>query len=189
MQKELPPRISFEQQERRTRRLAYALAALLFPAIYGMAWLTFGPLIGLVLCVPLLGVYGSWLVVNHAGTGYRWIRWLALRGINGNYTAFDDLAVRIEWRDGQCRVAARDVFKVLREPFDDKACRRTRISYGEAGFFQDEDGEWWFGETTVLQWLNRRVHKFDRRAQRFHLRPEREAFPPLRRKAYISRTA
>ena len=182
------PPVSFELQERKTRRLTYLVAALLFVAIYGLAWLVSGPLIGLVVCVPILGVFGSWLLVTNCATGCRWIRWLALRGINGNYNAFDDCEVRVEWRDGQCRVAARDVFKALGEELDDKTCRQTRISYGEKNFWQDEHGEWWFGEEAIRQWLNRRANKFDRRAHRLYLWLEREVFPPLRRRAEISRS-
>ena len=181
----MPDIAPFERQERHTRWLTYALAVLLFAAVYSLAWLFFGGLIGFVVCVPILGAYASWILVNHGGAGYRGLRWLALHKVNGNYLAFDDLQVRVEWRDGQCRVAAWDVFNVLHEKLEDQACRRLGISYGEQGFFQDEHGAWWFGEKTILQWLNNRAHKFDKQALRLRLWLEREVFPPLHKKAEI----
>jgi hypothetical protein len=116
---------------------------------------------------------------------YGGIRWLTLHKANGKFRAFDDIEVGIEWHDRQCRVAARDVFNVMQEKPDKRTSRRLALSYGKRGFFQDESGRWWFGEESILLWLNQRAHKFDERAHRFHHWLERDIFPPLHKQAEI----
>lgn len=175
----------FERQERNHRWLAYVLAVLLLPAIYALARSFFGPLIGFVICTPVLGAYGAWLLLNHGGAGYRGLRWLALRKVNGCYHAFDDLEVRAEWCDRHCRVAAPDIFNILGEKTSDQTLRRLEISYGPRGFFQDDNGGWWFGEAAILQYLKRRARKPGHKAHRLQLWLEREVFPPLHKKAEI----
>lgn len=170
------------------RWLNYGLALLVLLACFFVASLLFGRLVGFVICVPILGAYISRLFLNHGSVGYRGLRWLALGKVNGSYHAFNDLQVQVEWDGEQCLVAARDVFRIMAEKADAKARRRLRIAYGERGFFQDEQGVWWFGEAAVLQWLSHRAHKFDERARRFYRWFERDVFPPLHKKEEIRRT-
>jgi hypothetical protein len=174
-----------DPQNRNYRWLTYGLAALALLICFGVASFLFGRLIGFVVCVPILGAFVARLIVNHGSAGYRGFRWLALHEFNGNYHAFNDLQVRVEWDVDQCRVMAKDVFNVMRERPDAKVLRRLCIAYGEHGFFQDERGTWWFGEAAVLAWLNHRAHKFDERAQRFHRWFEKGVFPPMRKKAEL----
>jgi hypothetical protein len=174
---------SHERNERFTRVLGWVLAVVLYGAAYLLARTIYGPAVGFLVCTPILGAYGAWWLVHHGGSNTRhWLRWLALRKVSGNYHAFDDVAVRMEYRNGQCWVGAQDVFKVLRERFDTKACRRLEMSCGPEGFARDERGDWWFEGLALLRWLEKRSTGFDRRLNRFRLWLEREAFPPLRRK-------
>src|SRR5271165_5902522 len=101
----MPSPGSFERQERFTRVLTYVLAVVFYAASFSLAWFVYGPVIGFVVCAPVLGAYGSWLLVSHGASMGHWLRWLALRKVNGSYRAFDDVAVRILWSDGQCRVS------------------------------------------------------------------------------------
>lgn len=176
---------SFERRERATRVITYALAAAFYAIAFGTAWAAYGPVAGFVATSPVLAVCGAWWLVHH-GTGIRAaVRWLALRKIDGNFHAFDGEGVRIAWAEGQCRVAALDVFQVLRVPLDATSIRRLVAACGEEGFFQDAKGEWWFGESALLQWLDKRGTRLERRENRFRLWLEREAFPPAHRKAGI----
>lgn len=172
-------------QERKGRWLAYGLAALSLAICFGVASFLFGPLIGFVVCVPIVGTFVARLIVNHGAASVRGFRWLALREFNGSYHAFNDLHVRVEWDVDQCRVMAKDVFNVMHERPDAKLRRRLCIAYGEHGFYQDERGDWWFGETAVLAWLGHRAQRFDERAQRFLRWFERDVFPPMHKKAEI----
>jgi len=175
---------SQERKERFTRALGYVLAVVLYAVAYLLARVIYGPVVGFLVCTPILGAYGAWWLVHHGGANTRhWLRWLALRKVSGNYHAFDDVSVRIVWRNGQCWVAAKDVFNVLCEEFDARTRRRLEMSCGQGGFVRDERGDWWFGDSALIQWLEKRSTGFDRRVNRFRLWLEREAFPPLRRKA------
>ena len=174
-----------DPKDRNARWLTYGLAALALLICFGVASFLFGQLIGFVVCVPILGAFVARLIVNHGSAGYRGFRWLALREFNGNYHAFNDLPVRVEWDVDQCRVMAGDVFNVMHERPDAQARRRLCVAYGEHGFFQDERGDWWFGEAAVLQWLSLRAQRFDERAQRFHRWFEKDVFPPMRKKAEL----
>ena len=174
-----------DPQARNSLWLTYGLAALALVICFAVASFLFGRLIGFVVCVPIIGAFVARLIVNHGAAGYRGFRWLALHKFNGSYHAFNDLQVRVEWDVDQCRVMAKDVFNVMRERPDAKTRRRLCIAYGEHGFFQDERGDWWFGETAVLEWLNQRAHRFDERAQQFHRWFERDVFPPLHKKAEL----
>jgi len=176
---------SHERNERFTRVLGWVLAVVLYAAAYLLARMIYGPVAGFLVCSPILGAYGAWWLVHHGASARHWVRSFALRKVSGNYHTFDDVAVRLECRDGQCWVGARDVFKVLRERFDAKACRRLEMSCGPEGFVRDEDGNWWFEGSALLRWLQKRSTGFDRRVNRFRLWLEREAFPPLRRKEEI----
>ena len=167
------------------RWLSYGLALAFLAGAYWVASALFGRAIGLVMCVPVIGVYVSRLLLNHAGDGFRAMRWLKLHKLNGKYHAFDDLHVRIEWEDGQVQVSAQDVFRLLHENPEASTLRRLAISFGESGFFQDENGGWWFGETAILEWLNKRAQKHDQKALRLKLWLERDVIPPHRKKAEI----
>jgi len=173
---------SYEQQERSTRALTYVLAVVFFAVAYGLARSAYGPVLGFVVCSPLLGVYGAWWLVNHGAGMRHWLRWLALRKVDGHLHAFDGLTIRIGWSEGRCRVAAQDVFKALREEFNAKASRRLEADFAAGGFFKDKKGDWWFEESALLQWLERRSTRLDRRTNRLRLWLEREAFPPMHRK-------
>jgi hypothetical protein len=173
---------SHERNERFTRVLGYVLAVAFYAVAYRLARVVYGPVMGFLVCTPILGAYGAWWLVHHGASIRHWVRWLALRKVSGNYHAFDDVAVRMQCRNGQCWVAAQDVFKVLCEQFDAKACRRLEMSCGPEGLVRDESGDWWFEGSALLQWLQRRSTGFDRRVNRFRRWLEREAFPPLRRK-------
>jgi hypothetical protein len=172
---------SHERNERLTRVLGYVLAVVLYALAYLLARLIYGPVVGFLVCTPILGAYGAWWLVHHGASARHWVRWLAWRKVSNNYHSFDDVGVRIEWRSGQCWVAAQDVFNVLREEFDAKARRRLEISC-RGGLVRDEKGDWWLADSTLLLWLEKRSTGFDRRINRFRLWLEREAFPPLRRK-------
>jgi hypothetical protein len=174
-----------DRQERNARWLNYGLAVLALLICYSVASALFGRLVGFVVCVPILGAYISRLLVNHGASCYCGLRWLALNRVNGSYHAFDDLQVRVEWNIDQCRVAARDVFRIMDEKPDAVALRRLCVAHGEDGFFQDDRGDWWFGEAAVLQWLSLRAQRFDERAQRFHRWFEKDVFPPMRKKAEL----
>jgi hypothetical protein len=175
-------RRTHERSERFARVLGYVLAVVLYAAAYRLARVIYGPVVGFLLCTPILGAYGAWCLVHHGASARHWVRWLVLRKVSSNYHAFDDISVRIVWRNGQCWVAAVDVFNVLHEEFDATTRRRLEMSCGQGGFVRDETGDWWFGDSALLQWLEKRT-SFDRRVSRFRLWLEREAFPPMRRKA------
>jgi hypothetical protein len=83
-------------------------------------------------------------------------------------------------------VRARDAFAVMAEEAQEQDWRRLATRFGEAQFFMDADGDWWFGESAVLQWLESRAERFDARAQKFRLWLMREVFPPLHRWAETS---
>jgi hypothetical protein len=175
----------YERQARNTLRLTYALAALFLASLFGVIAHYFGLSIALLLCSPVIGGYGAWFLVNLGSKSYKSLRWLALNKVNGHFHAFSDIEVQVEWNDGQCEVAAKDVFNVMHEKPDAQTLRRLGIRFGERGFFQDDAGAWWFGETAVLTWLNERAHKLDQKAHQFHYWFERDVFPPLRKKAEI----
>jgi hypothetical protein len=178
---------SFERQERVNRALTYALAVGFYAIAYALCCFAYGPVAGFLVSTPVLGVYGALLLVYRAPGMRHWLRWLVLRKVQGIYQAFDGVAVRIAWRDGQCRVAAHDVFEVLRERLDARACRHLVAVCGAEGFTQDEKGDWWFGEPALLQWLEKYGAHADRRAWRFRIWFEREVFPPMHRKAELER--
>ena len=171
-----------DPHDRNSRWLTYGLAVLSLAICFVVASFLFGRF---VVCVPILGGLVARLILNHGSAGYRGFRWLALQEFNGSYHAFNDLQVRVEWDVDQCRVMAKDVFNIMRERPDEQTRRRMCIAYGEHGFFQDERGDWWFGEAAVLAWLNHRAHKFDERAQRFHRWFEKDVFPPMHKKSEI----
>lgn len=175
----------FERKERNFRWLTYLLALLFLLAVYAMASFFFGNLIGLVLCVPIVGVYSAVFLVNHAGASYRWAYWLTWRKVNGHYQTFDDREVCIEWRAQHCRVATADVFRVMQLKPDAMEHRKLGVRHGSEGFYRDERGIWWFSEPALLNWLKPRAERMDERAIRLLRWLEKEVFPPMHKKAEI----
>ena len=166
-----------------SNRALTAIAALLFYALaYRLAWYAYGPVIGFVVCSPILGAYAAWLLIHRAETWLYFPKWLALRKIHGKRHFFDDRPIRIEEHDGRLRVAAADIFDILGERPGPDTLRRLRVHLGDQGLFPDENGEWWFEEAAVLQWLWRRTERHSRQTQRLHFWLAREAFPALHRK-------
>ena len=176
---------TYERRARNARLRNIALVGLGYGALYLIASWCFGPRIGFVATSPLLGIIASVLIVNYGGLLYDGLRWLVWREEEGSYHAFDDIGVHVEWQDGQCRVAASDVFKVLGDAPDGDTCHRLRAHYGRRGFFQDDQGVWWFGEAALPEWLEQRARGFDQRALKFRLWLLREVFPPLGKRAEI----
>ncbi len=176
----------FEARARSTSRQTYVLAA----AVYGFAlWrlsVAYGGLFGLLLTSPLLAGYFAWWVLHRGSGGLRWFKWLALRKVNGTYTAFDDLPVQVAWSEGQCCVSALDAFRVIGEIADDTVFRRLAIRFGEAQFFTDANGQWWFGESAILQWLETRAQRLDAVAMKFQTWLRGEVFAPMHRKAQLA---
>lgn len=167
----------------RSQRLLTLIGALVFYALaYRLAWFAYGPVLGFVVCSPILGVYVAWLLIYRAESWLFFPKWLALRKVNGKRHFFDDHPVRIEECDGGYRVAAADIFTVLGEKPGPDTLRRMRLQLGEQGLRQDENGNWWFEEAALLQWLWHRTERQGRTTQRLHFWLEREAFPALHRK-------
>lgn len=167
----------------RSHRVLTVIAALVFFAFaYRLAWFAYGPVIGFVVCSPILGAYVAWLLIHRAESWLYFPKWMALRKIHGKRHFFDDRPLRVEERDGCYRVAAADIFDVLGERPGPDTLRRMRVQLGEQGFFQDEKGDWWFEEAAALQWLWRRAQRQSRSSQKLHFWLQREAFPALHRK-------
>jgi len=178
----MPPPGSYERQERFTRTLTYFLAAVFYACAYGLARFSYGPVAGFVVCSPILAAYGAWWILNRGLGARHWLRWLALREVNGSYHAFDEVPVRIAWNEGQCWVAAQDVFEVLHARLDAQTSRRLVTAYGKVGLIKDQHGAMWFAESALLQWLERRSMRTDRRTNQFKLWLEHEAFPAMHKK-------
>jgi hypothetical protein len=172
----------YERQERFTRTLTYVLAVVFYAFAYALAQFSYGPVAGFVVCSPILAAYGAWWILNRGVGARHWLRWLALREVNGNYHAFDEVPVRIAWDDGQCWVAAKDVFEVLREQLDAQTSRRLVTACGQGAFIKDQHGAMWFAESALLQWLGKRSARTDRRTNQFKLWLEHEAFPAMHKK-------
>jgi hypothetical protein len=173
----------FDSRERRSLRLTYVLAVLFYAGAYALCRFAYGPVIGFVASSPVLGVYAALLFRYRSEAAFGWFKWLALRKIDGRHYAFQDYPVRVRWIEGQCCVRARDAFRVLAEEPDELALRRLATRFGDALFFPDEHGDWWFGEAAILQWLDPRVERFDAVAQKFQRWLRQEVFPPMHRKA------
>jgi hypothetical protein len=173
----------FDSRERNSQRLTYVLALAFYVGAYALCRLAYGPVLGFVVSSPILGVYVSLLILHRGGGTLRWAKWWTLRKSDGQYHAFQDLPVQVLWRDGQCWVRARDVFRVIAEEPDQHALRRLALRFGEAQFFADHQGEWWFGEAAVVQWLDARGQKLDTVAMKFQLWLQREVFPPMHRRS------
>ena len=175
----------YERAERRNRQQAVVLGICLYALCLLMSWFAYGPVIGFLVCTPMLCSYLAWVLMYRGDSGLRFFKWLALRRIDGRLHYFDDTPVIVEERLGLCRVAARDVFAVLREPLDAPTLRRLQLHFGASGFFQDEENRWWFAEDAALAFLRRRAQPLSRPAQRFHDWLQNEAFAALHRKVEV----
>ncbi|MBI3523859.1 MAG: hypothetical protein HY066_04920 [Betaproteobacteria bacterium] len=143
----------------------------------------YSALFGLLLWSRLFAWFASRWLVHGVDSYVRWISYMALAPLNGNYYAFDGLRVRIECDEsGRCRVLADDVFRVMCQPMDSIARQKLAIRYGPDGFFKDSRRRWWFAEETVLLWLSLHAERHEQRTLRFSRWLEREVFPPLRNK-------
>jgi hypothetical protein len=178
-------RADFDSRERSSQRAAYLLALAFYAGAYALCRFAYGPVLGFVVSSPILGVYASLLILHRGGAAVRWARWMALRKIDGAHYAFQDLPVRVQWHDGQCWVRARDAFRVMGENPDEHALRRISQNLGDAQFFADARGDWWFGEAAVIHWLDPRCESLDIVALKFQTWLRREVFPPLHRRSEI----
>ena len=113
-----------------------------------------------------------------AGATFRWFKRMALNDLQGNHHAFHDRPVRVCWQDGDCKTLAADVFDILSYQTNAPLLRRLALQYGEDGFFRDQRGRWWFGESALLDWLHRRSQTLDHQTLRLHRWFERELFDP-----------
>jgi len=150
------PPVDFESRQRALQRWTVILATVFYFGAFALCRSAYGTTLGFAVSSPVLGVYFSWWLLHRgAGGGLRWARWMALRSVDGRYHAFQDCPVSILWRAGQCVVLAQDAFRVVNLTVDEQTLRRLATRFGETQFFQDEGGQWWFGETAVLVWLDR----------------------------------
>ncbi len=179
--------MSFDDAARKTALINWLLGIAAFIALYACAQFFFGWLIGFVVITPVIGVAVSVFLVKH-GTGgtFRWFKRMALNDLQGIHHAFHDHPVRVCWQDGNCQTLAADVFDILHHQADATALRRLALQYGNDGFFRDERGYWWFGESALLDWLHRRSLSLDQQTLRLHRWFEKEVFPPMRKKAALS---
>ncbi len=172
----------FDSRERRSQKLTYLLALAFYAGAFALCRFAYGPVMGFVVSSPVLGVYAAWLLLYRTDGALRWAKWMALRKVDGNFHAFEDLPVRVQWLEGQCWVRAQDVFRVMREEPDAPALRRMAGQLGESQFFADTRGDWWFAEAAVIQWLGVRAEKLDARALKFQAWLQRQVFPPMHRR-------
>jgi hypothetical protein len=178
----IPPG-DFDLREQSSRRATYALAALFYMGAYGLSRYAYGPVIGFLVSSPVLGVYVSLLILHRGCGGLRWFKWLALRKVDGQFRAFQGNPISVRCSDGQCCVRASDLFRALGHVADDAALRRLALRFGDAQFFPDAAGAWWFGERAALEWLQARAARLDPVAIKCERWLRKEVFPPLRRRA------
>jgi len=114
----MAPHANFDTRDRNSRRATYLLAALFYLGAYASCRYAYGPLMGFVVSSPVLGVYFSLLLLQRGGNGLRWVKWLALRKVDGRFYAFRGHPVSVHWNCGQCWVRAVDIFDVLNHSSD-----------------------------------------------------------------------
>lgn len=136
-------------------------------------------LIALVVGAPAVAVAVAWLLVHRGSHGLHWAKQRALREFDGSVPFFDDHPVRVEDLDGDVRIAAADVFAVLRERPTPQDLRRLQLQLGAGGLTRAADGRWWFTAAALLQWLDRKAQRHDRQARNFHLWLDREVLRVL----------
>lgn len=178
--------MSFDEEVRKTALVNWLLGIAAFVALYACATFFLGWLIGFVVITPVIGVAISVFLVKHAAGGtFRWFKRMALNELQGNHHAFNDRPVCVRWQNGECKTLATDVFDILGYRVDATLSRRLALQYGDNGFFGDERGRWWFGESALLDWLQRRAQTLDHQTLRLHRWFEKEVFPPMRKKAEL----
>lgn len=179
--------MSFDADAKKTARINWLLGIVAFVALCACAEFFFGRLIGFVVITPVIGVAVSVFLVKHgAGGTFRFFKRMALNEIQGIHHAFHDYPVCVLWQDGECKTRAAEVFDILNHPTDDTLLRRLTLQYGDDGFFKDQQGRWWFGESALLDWLYRRSQTLDHQTLRLYRWFEKEVFPPMRKKAELS---
>lgn len=179
--------MSFDEDARKKARVNWLLGIVAFVSLCAYAMFFFGWLIGFVLITPVIGVAVAVFLVKHgAGGTVRLFKRVALNELQGVHHAFHDRPVCIRWQEGNCQTAASDVFAILDHQTDATALRRLALQYGSDGFFKDEDGRWWFGESALLDWLQRRSQSLDTQTLRLHRWFAKEVFPPMRKKAELA---
>jgi hypothetical protein len=178
--------MSFDADTRKTARVNWLLGILAFVTLYAYAQFFFGWLLGFVVITPVIGIALSVFIVKRgAGGTFRWFKRMALNELQGIHHAFHDRPVRIRWQDGDCQTLAADVFDILSHQTNAALLRRLALQYGDDGFFKDQRGRWWFGESALLDWLHRRSQTLDHQTLRLHRWFEKEVFPPMRKKAEL----
>lgn len=178
--------MSFDEDARWTALVNCLLGIVAFVALCAVAKFFFGRLIGFVVITPVIGVAVSVFIVNHgAGGTFRLFKRMALNDLQGLHHAFYDRPVWVRWQDGGCQTLASDVFDILDHQSSAARLRQLAQQYGDDGFFKDESGRWWFGESALLDWLHRRSQSLDHQTLRLHRWFEKEVFPPMRKKAEL----
>jgi len=176
----------FDHDARKKALLNWLLGITAFIALYAYAQFFFGWLIGFVVITPVIGVAVSVFLVKYgAGGTFRWLKRMALNDLQGIYHAFQDHPVRVRWQNSDCQTLAADVFDILDHQSSGARLRHLARHYGDDGFFKDESGRWWFGESALLDWLRRRSQTLDHQTLRLHRWFAKEVFPPMRKKAEL----
>jgi hypothetical protein len=178
--------MTFDESAKWTALVNWLLGIAAFVALCAAAQFFFGWLIGFVVITPVIGVAVSVFIVNHgAGGTLRLFKRMALNDLQGIHHAFHDRPVWVRWQDGGCQTLASDVFDILDHQSSGARLRHLARHYGDDGFFKDESGRWWFGESALLDWLHRRSQSLDHQTLRLHRWFEKEVFPPMRKKAEL----
>lgn len=178
--------MSFDEDTKRTSLVSWLLGIFAFIGLCAIAKFFFGWLIGFIVITPVIGVAVSVFLVKHgAGGTFRLFKRMALNDLQGIYHAFHDRPVWVRWQDGGCQTLASDVFDILDHQASGERLRHLARHYGDDGFFKDESGRWWFGESALLDWLHRRSQTLDHQTLRLHRWFEKEVFPPMRKKAEL----
>ena len=181
----MAPHADFDTRERNSRRATYLLAVLFYLGAYALCRSAYGPVMGFVVSSPVLGVYFSLLILHRGGGGLRWLKWWVLRKVDGQFHAFQGHPISVRWNSGQCWVRAADIFGALDHASDEAATRRLGLRFGEAQFFMDDAGQWWFGEKAALEWLQARAARLDPVAIKLERWLRLEVFPPIHRRAEL----
>jgi hypothetical protein len=178
--------MSFDQDAKKMARVNWLLGVVAFGALYAYAGFFFGWLIGFVVVTPVIGIAVSVFLVKHgAGGTFRLFKRMALNELQGVHHAFYDHPVCVRWQDGDCKTRAADVFDILSHQTNATLLRRLALQYGDDGFFKDQRGCWWFGESALLDWLHRRSQTLDHQTLRLLRWFEKDVFPPMRKKAEL----
>lgn len=166
--------ISFDARGERLRRLGPLLGGLALVGLFVALFLLAGPEEALAWTLPLAGAVAAGWLLRH---GFSCLAG-RLRPKDGAGPSFGRHRVRLCHAGERCAIDAEDALRAMKIRPDEMTLRRLALRYGDCGFFQDENGRWWFCEQALLDWLQRRAHDGDLRAQHFRHWLEREALPP-----------